>query len=124
MRPPDPDQLLDGIRGEPTVAVASRVAAARERAASRGVEANVELTGEQLEHFAPLTPAAHAALRERLRGGLLSGRGLHRVRCVALTLCDLAGDEPLVDAERLDEALMLRASVGNLHAPAAAGAAP
>lgn len=124
VRPPDPDQLLDGIRGEPTVAVASRVAAARERAASRGVEANVELTGAQLEHFAPLTPAAHAALRERLRGGLLSGRGLHRVRCVALTLCDLAGDEPLVDAERLDEALMLRASVGNLHAPAAAGAAP
>ena len=120
VQPPDPDQLLDGICGEPTAVVAGRVAAARERAASRGVEANVELTGTQLEQFAPLTPAAHAALRERLRGGLLSGRGLHRVRCVALTLCDLAGDEPLVDAERLHEALTLRASVGKLHAPAAA----
>ena len=120
VQPPDPDQLLDGIRGEPTTVVAGRVAAARERAASRGVEANVELTGTQLEQFAPLTPAAHAALRERLRGGLLSGRGLHRVRCVALTLCDLAADEPLVNAERLDEALTLRASVGKLHVPAAA----
>ena len=120
VQPPDPDQLLNGVRGEPTTVVASRVAAARERAASRGVETNAELTGTQLEQFAPLTPAAHAALRERLRGGLLSGRGLHRVRCVALTLCDLAGDEPVIDAERLDEALTLRASVGRLHAPAAA----
>ena len=120
VQPPDPDQLLDGVQGEPTTVVASRVAAARARAGSRGVETNVELTGVQLEQHAPLTPAAHAKLRDRLRAGLLSGRGLHRVRCVALTLCDLAGEEAVIDAERLDEALTLRASVGKLHAPAAA----
>ena len=120
VQPPDPDQLLDGIRGEPTTVVASRVRSARERAMSRGVESNVELSGSQLEQHAPLTAAAHATLRERLRAGLLSGRGLHRVRCVALTLCDLAGDEPPIDAERLAEALTLRASVGRLHAPATA----
>ncbi len=120
VQPPDPDQLLDGVRGEPTTIVASRVRAARERAASRGVETNVELSGAQLEHHAPLTAAAHAALRERLRAGLLSGRGLHRVRCVALTLCDLADDEPEIDADRLNEALTLRASVDKLYAPAAA----
>ena len=120
VQPPDPDQLLDGLRGEPTTVVARRVAAARERAASRGVETNVELTGAQLDEHAPLMPAAHDMLRRRLRAGLLSGRGLHRVRCVALTLCDLADDEPLISADRLDEALTLRASVGNLHAPARA----
>ena len=120
VQPPDPNQLLEGVHGEPTTAVAGRVAAARARAASRGVETNVELTGKQLEQHAPLTPAAQSKLRDRLRAGLLSGRGLHRVRCVALTLCDLAGDEPVIDAHRLDEALTLRASVGKLYAPAAA----
>lgn len=120
VQPPDADQLLDGIGGEPTTTVARRVRAARDRAASRRVETNVELTGAQLEEHAPLTPAAHDMLRKRLRAGLLSGRGLHRVRCVALTLCDLAGDEPLISADRLEEALALRASVGKLHMPAAA----
>ncbi len=117
---PDPDQLLDGTRGESTETVGARVFAARDRAASRGVETNAELSGAQLECHAPLTTSSRDELRRRLRKGLLSGRGLKRVRCVALTLCDLAGDEPPIDAERLNEALTLRASVGNLHAPAAA----
>lgn len=117
---PQPDQLLAGIRGESTTAVAARVSAARARAAARGVETNAELTGAELERHAPLTAGARAGLRERLEKGLLSGRGLQRVRCVALTLCDLASDEPVVDADCLNEALALRASVGDLHVPAAA----
>ena len=117
---PDPDQLLDGTRGESTRAVGARVAAARERAADRGVETNTELTGPQLERHAPLTASSRDELRRRLRKGLLSGRGVKRVRCVALTLCDLAGVEPPIDADRLNEALTLRATVGNLHVPAAA----
>ena len=117
---PDPDQLLDGTRGESTGTVGARVTAARDRAAARGVESNAELSGPQLERHAPLTASSRDELRRRLRQGLLSGRGLKRVRCVALTLCDLAGEEPPIDAERLNEALTLRASVGSLHAPAAA----
>ena len=117
---PDPDQLLDGVRGESTETVGTRVAAARDRAAARGVETNAELSGPQLERHAPLSASSRDELRRRLRKGLLSGRGLKRVRCVALTLCDLAGDEPPIDVARLNEALTLRASVGNLHIPAAA----
>ena len=117
---PDPDQLLDGARGESTEAVGARVTAARARAAGRGVATNAELTSEQLERHAPISAAARRELRTRLAKGLLSGRGLHRVRCVALTLCDLDGDEPVIDAECLNEALALRASVGSLHVPAAA----
>ena len=74
---------------------------------------NAELTSQQLERHAPITAAARRELRTRLAKGLLSGRGLHRVRCVAMTLCDLDGDEPVIDAERLNEALALRASVGS-----------
>ena len=117
---PEPDQLLDGARGEATATVAARVNAARTRAAARGVATNAELTPAQLERHAPITASSRHELRERLRKGLLSGRGLHRVRCVALTLCDLAGDEPVIDSERLHEALALRATVGAMHVPAAA----
>ena len=117
---PEPDQLLDGTRGESTGPVAARVAAARAKAATRGVATNAELTPALLEQHAPITASARRELRTRLREGLLSGRGLHRVRCVAVTMCDLDGDEPVVDAERLHEALTLRATVGSLHAPVAA----
>lgn len=111
---PEPDELLGGKRGESTPAVAARVATARARAAQRGVETNAELTRSQLEHHAPLTNGAKVVLRKRLEKGLLTGRGMHRVRCVALTLCDLAAAEPLIDNERLDEALSLRANASKL----------
>ena len=117
---PEPDALLNGARGEPTSAVAARVAAARARATARGVETNAELTGTQLEGHTRLTDGAREVLRERLQRGLLSGRGMHRVRCVALTLCDLAGDEPIIDESRLAEALNLRANTGKLLGTAAA----
>lgn len=111
---PEPDELLSGKRGESTPAVAARVATARARAAERGVETNAELTRSQLEHHAPLTNGAKVVLRKRLEKGLLTGRGMQRVRCVALTLCDLAAAEPLIDNERLDEALSLRANASKL----------
>ncbi len=115
---PDADQLLGGVRGEATEPVAERVARARARAVARGVATNAELLPSQIERHAPITTNARRELRARLKAGLLSGRGLHRIRCVALTLCDLDGDDETVDAERLHEALALRASVGALQAPA------
>ncbi|WP_419841779.1 ATP-binding protein [Candidatus Poriferisodalis sp.] len=115
---PDPDQLLGGTRGESTAPVAERVAAARAKAADRGVATNAELAPDQLDLHAPITAEARRELRVRLRNGLLSGRGLHRVRCVALTLCDLDGGQDVIDAQRLHEALALRATVRALHAPA------
>lgn len=106
---PDVGDLLAGPPGEPSAAVADRVAAARARAAARGVTANAHLPATRLDDVAPLGGPAAVLLEEGLRSGRLSARGLHRVRRVALTLADL-GDRsgPLSDAD-VCLALQLRA---------------
>jgi magnesium chelatase family protein len=88
--------------------VRSRVGAARDCAASRGVSANRQLTGEQLDLHAPLTTDGRALLRDHLGSGRLSMRGAQRVRAVALTLGDLAGLDGPLDVDRLQQALVLR----------------
>jgi magnesium chelatase family protein len=108
---PDVAHLLGGPPGESTEVVAARVAAARERARSRGVGCNAELPAGVLDEVAPLTPAALAMLEHRLRVGTLSGRGLHRVRRVARTIADLAGAGDVVDEDHVCLALGLRAEV-------------
>ncbi len=107
--PPDPTVLFaGGVGGECTRAVRSRVGSARDCAASRGVSANRQLTGEQLDLHAPLTTDGRALLREHLGSGRLSMRGAQRVRAVALTLGDLAGQDGPLDVDRLQQALVLR----------------
>lgn len=108
MRPP-PDDLLSGRREEGTAAVACRVAQARRRAAARGVRCNVELAGRSLDRHAQLDPEARSLLEDHLRRGLLTARGVQRVRCVALTVADLGGSEPPLTAEHVALALSLRA---------------
>ncbi|MEA2826430.1 MAG: magnesium chelatase family protein [Actinomycetota bacterium] len=103
--------LLGGPPGESTGVVAARVAAARERARSRGVGCNAELPASVLDEVAPLTRAATAILEHRLRVGALSGRGLHRIRRVARTIADLAGAGDIVDEDHICLALGLRADV-------------
>ena len=85
-----------------------RVVAARARAAARGVEANADLRGDLLDRHAPLATDGLELLRHRLEVGRLTMRGAQRVRTVALTLADLAGEEGPLHAERLNEALWLR----------------
>ena len=106
---PDVDDLLHGDRGESTECVAGRVAAARELAHRRGVRANAELHVKRLDEVAPLTPGAAQLLEHRLRRGLLSARGLHRIRRVALTFADLEGGRGRVGEEHVCLALTLRA---------------
>src|SRR6185436_20183127 len=84
--PPEPVELLRATPDESSSEVADRVLAARGRALARGVAANAELSGKALEDAAPLLPAARDRLEVVLRKGWLTGRGLSRVRCVALTL--------------------------------------
>lgn len=117
--PPDPAALLSGAPGEPSWRVAERVAAARERAARRGVRANAELSAEALDEVAPLTEEAAAHLEASLAKGTLSARGLRRVRAVALTLADLAGADPPIDLTRASNALSLRATPAFVQAWAA-----
>lgn len=107
---PDPTDLrAGGPPPESTAVVAARVAAARGRAAERGVVANAVLPADRLEEFAPLTPAAWDVLERRLRAGSLSARGLHRIRRVARTLADLRDDGDVLDDVHVCAALELRA---------------
>lgn len=107
--PPDPaDVFSSATPGESSSTVRQRVARARARAVARGVSANRHLRGDALEAHAPLSAAGRDLLRTALGAGRLSMRGAQRVRAVALTLCDLAGDEVPLGPERLGEALALR----------------
>ncbi len=111
---PAAEALLARPAGEPTARVAARVASARARARERGVSCNAELGPEVLDASCAITDDAAAFLRRHLEGGGLSGRGLDRVRRVALTLADLAEDDPILDVERVALAASLRADAGRL----------
>ncbi len=101
-------ELLGVDPGESSGDVFTRVAAARSLAASRGVRANGKLSPTQLEEFAPLSAGARSVLERALSDQQLSARGLHRVRSVARTIADLAGDLAELTAEHVQTALMLR----------------
>jgi len=108
---PDAGELLgtDGAEaGESSTTVAARVEAARELARRRGVTANAAIPGSRLDELVPLVAEARSLLEAHLRQGLLSARGVHRVRRVARTLADLGGREGPVGAEDVHAALALR----------------
>ena len=105
---PTVGQLLDGEVGESSAAVRERVLAARQRAADRGVRANAELTADVLDDVAPIDGAGMALLRSALDDGRLSARGLTRVRLVARTIADLAGNDA-IDERAVAGALAFRA---------------
>jgi magnesium chelatase family protein len=111
---PDVAEMIDGHGGEPSHAVATRVARARDHAVDRQGCLNAMLSAAVLDRWAPLAPAAAKILREEMERGRLTGRGYHRIRRVARTIADLDGaasDAPIgVDAVEL--ALGLRANVG------------
>jgi magnesium chelatase family protein len=105
---PDRGELLGTSVAEPSAVVAARVRSARERALDRGVAANGSLSSAALARVAPLRPDAVRRLEVALDRGRLSARGLRRVWSVALTIADLAGSEPPLDADTLELALALR----------------
>jgi magnesium chelatase family protein len=115
---PDATSVLGGPPGESTAVVATRVSAARELSRARGVRCNAELPPSRLDEVAPLTPGAARLLEHRLRAGLLSARGLHRIRRVARTIADLAGGSGRVGEEEVCLALSLRVELGANEAAA------
>ena len=95
---PTPDDLLSEIPGESSARVAARVAAARARAEHRPATRGAR----------PVTPEAVGLLEQKLREGLLSARGLQKVRHVARTVADLDGQQVVSYAD-VSEAISLRA---------------
>jgi magnesium chelatase family protein len=109
VHPADASELLHSqTSSEPTAAIAERVRAVRQRARARGVESNARLSGKALDAVAPLSADASVFLERVLRAGQLSARGLRRVRCVALTLQDLRGQDPPIDVASITLAMHLR----------------
>ena len=104
-----PAELLGADRGEPSARVRERVFAARERARARGVRVNADLDRRGLDEHAPLGDEAAAALEAALQRGRLTGRGLQRVRAVALTLADLAEVAPPLTRPQVLTAMAYRA---------------
>jgi magnesium chelatase family protein len=95
---PTADDLLSETPGESSARVAARVAAAQARAKRRlagDVEPRVAPDGVEL-------------LEEKLRKGLLSARGLQKVKRVARTVADLDGQD-IVSHAHVAEAISLRA---------------
>jgi len=114
---PDVSELLGDSAPEPSSVVAARVAAVRARAADRGVRCNADLTQDDLDRVARLTPDARRLVEHRLRSGRLSARGLVRVQRVARTVADLAVEEDgVVDERAVAAALELRADIALLGA--------
>ncbi len=110
VEPPDPQLLIGTSPHETTEVVARRVMTAREIARARGLRCNAELAARDLDAMAPLTSDARALLEATLLRGLLSGRGVRRVRTVARTVVDLSGCDGPIDEAAIATALALRAT--------------
>jgi magnesium chelatase family protein len=108
------DVLGSTLPGETSAAVLGRVVAARERQRARyGAHeqgTNASASPAVLQRHGPLDAAGHQLLREAVRRFGLSARGYERVRKVARTIADLAGDEAIRD-EHVAEALQFRSAI-------------
>jgi magnesium chelatase family protein len=103
--------LAEHGRGEPSAAIAARVAQARERAAQRydGTpwRVNAQVPPVELRRRWPLPRAVTAPAEAALDGGLLTARGFGRVLRLAWTLADLQ-DAGRPGAEHVGQALAYR----------------
>lgn len=106
-----PDILATGSPGECSADVRARVVSARDRQRQRGaregLRTNAELTPALLSTYCLLGPDAGRLLASAAAKMALSARGYDRVRKVARTIADLAGDDGL-RADHVAEALQFR----------------
>jgi magnesium chelatase family protein len=97
MRPITAVTLASDERPEPSIAVRTRVATARARAAERwgthGWTTNAEVPGPVLRRDYPLPRPATAVLDRGLATGAVTARGADKCIRVAWTLADLAGKD-------------------------------
>jgi magnesium chelatase family protein len=107
----DPASLDSAAPGEPSTAVRARVIAARDRQRGRysgsGIATNAALSPALMRVHASLDRGAARLLQSAAQRMALSARAYDRVRKVARTIADLAGDDR-VGADHVAEALQFR----------------
>jgi magnesium chelatase family protein len=106
-----PDLLGSGESGEPSASVRARVVEARSRQLRRtgaeGVRTNSGLSAQLMAKHCRLDSRGLRVLAAAVQRLGLTARGYDRVRKVARTIADLAGDEH-VEADHIAEALQFR----------------
>ncbi|MBS0594762.1 MAG: YifB family Mg chelatase-like AAA ATPase [Proteobacteria bacterium] len=102
-----PEALLAAPDGEPSPAVAARVAAARARQLQRQGAANAAIDAARLDDLCALDPAAATFARSAAQRLGWSSRALHRALRVARTIADLHG-APAIGTVHVAEALQYR----------------
>jgi len=94
-------------RGEPSAAMAARVAAARALQLARQGRCNARLSDAQVDRCCILQPRARALLDRTMKHLRFSGRTRQRILKLARTIADLEGQEAIAD-NHVSEAVMLR----------------
>jgi len=107
VQPIDESTLMRRADGEPSAAIAERVARARERQLARQGKPNAHLAPPEIDRHCPLRDDAAALLRQVARRQHWSSRALHRAHKLARTIADLNGDET-IDAQQAAEAVAYR----------------
>lgn len=108
------DELVNTPPGEPSAAIRSRVALARERAMTRQGRSNQALEGQSIDAQCLLDPAAAKFLNTASARLGWSGRGIHRCLKVARTIADLAG-AATVQVTHVAEAVQYRRALKAAH---------
>ena len=102
-----PEALSAAPDGEPSAAIAARVAAARARAIARQGVVNAELAGDALDQHAALDAAGTRFLQAAAARLGWSARSFHRVLRIARSIADLA-ESDAITAAHLAEAIQYR----------------
>jgi magnesium chelatase family protein len=109
------DAMIDaGADGESSADVRARVVAARgrqrDRFAADGISTNAQLTTPLMKRHCAMDRSAQRVLEGAIRTLTLSARGYDRVRKVARTIADLAGEDRIA-AEHIAEAMQFRPAI-------------